>query len=57
MNKEKIQGLVRHILTFGGGWAVAKGYIDEAMMLQIAGAGATVAGFVWSIFFAPEKQT
>jgi len=28
MNKEKILGIVRHILTFGGGYAVAKGYLD-----------------------------
>lgn len=54
MNKEKIMGIVRHVLTFGGGVAVARGYIDEATMVQVVGAVVTIAGAVWS-YIAPEK--
>ena len=42
-------GVVRHILTFAGGYAVAKGYIDEANIEAVIGAVITVAGTVWSI--------
>jgi len=56
MNKEQVLGFVRHILTFGGGYAVARGWLDEQTMLSLVGAGVTVVGFVWSMFFAPEKK-
>lgn len=55
MNKEKILGIVRHILTFGGGYAVAKGYLDDAAMLEMVGATVTVIGGIWSIL-SPEKK-
>lgn len=55
MNKEKIMGLVRHILTFGGGYAVAQGWVDEETMLTLVGAAITIGGTAWSIF-APEKK-
>nr|WP_323779526.1 hypothetical protein [Amylibacter sp.] len=55
MNKERIMGVARHILTFGGGYAVAKGWVSEADMLELVGAGATLIGLVWS-FVAPEKK-
>lgn len=49
MSKEAILGVVRHILTFGGGLLVSKGTIDEATMLEGVGAIITLAGIVWSI--------
>jgi hypothetical protein len=52
----KIFGIVRHILTFGGGIVVAKGYIDEQTMLQIVAAIVSLAGVVWSVN-SPEKTT
>lgn len=56
MSKERIMGLVRHVLTFGGGYAVAQGYLDEASVETVVGALVTIIGTVWSIF-APEKKT
>jgi hypothetical protein len=55
MKREKILGVVRHVLTFGGGYAVARGWIDEETMMTIVGAVITIGGSVWSIM-APEKQ-
>jgi hypothetical protein len=42
-------GIIRHILTFGGGYLVAKGIIDEATMLNAVGAVVTILGVVWSV--------
>jgi len=50
MNIEMIGGLIRHLLTFGGGILAAKGYGDAETWAVIAGAAATLAGGVWSIF-------
>lgn len=47
--QDRVLGVVRHILTFAGGYAVAKGYIDEANIEAVIGAVITVAGTVWSI--------
>lgn len=52
--KARVTGLVRHLLTFGGGWMVATGLIDEATSIELVGAGVTIFGALWS-FFAPEK--
>ena len=49
MNKDQILGIVRHVLTFGGGVAVGKGWVDEATMTAIVGALVTLAGAIWSI--------
>ena len=54
MNKQKIMGIIRHVLTFGGGWAVGQGLIDESTMLEVVGALSTIIGAVWS-YAAPEK--
>lgn len=56
MNAEKIQGLIRHVLTFGGGILVSKGLVDETTMLELVGGATTLLGFLWS-FLAPEKKT
>ena len=49
MNKEKVLGLFRHVLTFMGGILVAKGILDEGMLTDLVGAIITLAGGVWSI--------
>ena len=56
MNKEKLAGVLRHVLTFGGGYAVAQGWISEENLPQVVGSLVTLAGLAWS-FFAPEKKT
>jgi flagellar motor component MotA len=55
MNKQKIMGIVRHILTFGGGFVVSQGWLDEQTMVQMVGAIITIVGGIWSVM-APEKS-
>jgi hypothetical protein len=45
---EKVQGLIRHALTFGGGIAVAKGWIDTSNLEAVVGALVTIIGAFWS---------
>jgi hypothetical protein len=51
----KIKGSIRHLLTFAGGFAVARGYIDEGTLTETVGAVVTVIGTIWSIC-ADEKK-
>jgi hypothetical protein len=55
MNKLSILGIARHLLTFGGGIAVAKGIVDEGIVTELVGAVITILGFILS-FIAPEKK-
>ena len=32
MNKESILGIVRHVLTFAGGYIAAKGVVDQTLV-------------------------
>lgn len=54
MKKTQYLGLIRHLLTFAGGYLVAKGLLDEATMNEIAGAAMTIIGGIWSTL-SPEK--
>lgn len=53
---EKTEGLLRHILTFVGGYLVTSGYIDDAILMEVVGAITTLVGFVWS-FTSKGKDT
>lgn len=55
MQKAQILGLVRHILTFAGGYVVARGYGDEATITEVVGGVMTIVGGVWSLV-SPEKK-
>jgi hypothetical protein len=46
---EQLKGLIRHVLTFVGGIAVAKGIFDESSVSEVIGAVMTIVGTVWSI--------
>jgi hypothetical protein len=46
---EQIKGLIRHVLTFVGGIAVAKGFFDESSINEVIGAVMTIIGTVWSV--------
>lgn len=48
MNKDKLLGIVRHILTFGGGFLMAKGLVDEATLNVIVTGVIALVGAVWS---------
>ena len=50
MNSDAILGLIRHLLTFGGGYVVAKGWLDDATLNGLVGAALTVIGGGWSIY-------
>jgi hypothetical protein len=49
MNKQSILGIVRHILTFAGGYVAAKGIADQAMVNEAIGAIMTIVGIAWSV--------
>lgn len=49
LNQDVMGGLVRHLLTLGGGALVARGYIDEATASQLIGGGIALFGVVWSV--------
>ncbi len=50
MNWEQISTILRHILTFGGGFVVAKGWISAEALPGVIGAVITVGGVVWGLF-------
>jgi len=49
MNWEQISSILRHILTFGGGFIVAKGWVSAETMTGLVGAVITIGGAVWAI--------
>jgi len=53
---DKIKGLLRHVLTFAGGYLVTQGIIDEQTLTEIVGAVITLAGFVWSWIDKKEEE-
>ena len=55
MSREQWLGIIRHILTFAGGWIVAQGWLNEAELVEVIGAVMTLVGLVWSAR-APEKK-
>lgn len=48
MNWETISGVFRHLLTFGGGYVVAKGYADDATMQTVIAGIVALGGVIWS---------
>lgn len=50
MTGEQIWGIVRTILAAGGGYIVAKGYLDNATMTSIIGAIGTLFIAGWSVW-------
>lgn len=54
MKKTQLLGVIRHILTFGGGYVAAKGFLPEPIIDEVIGALITLIGVAWSVA-APEK--
>lgn len=50
MNWEQISSILRHVLTFGGGFIVAKGWISAETMTGLVGAVITIGGAIWAVF-------
>ena len=53
MSKDVVLGQIRHLLTFVGGFALARGLVDEAALQEAIGAVLTIVGVIWS---AKQKQ-
>jgi hypothetical protein len=49
MNKEQVLGILRHTLTFVGGFLITKGLVDDAQLTEISGALVTLVGAIWSV--------
>jgi hypothetical protein len=49
MTKEQVLGVIRHGLTFIGGFLVTKGLLDDGMLQEALGAIMTLVGAVWSV--------
>jgi hypothetical protein len=49
MSKEMVLGVIRHILTFGGGLLATKGWVEDVDVATGVGAAVTLIGLVWSI--------
>lgn len=49
LSKEQVLGIIRHILTFVGGIAIANGLVDAAIIETVIGSVATLTGAIWSI--------
>lgn len=49
LTKEQFLGIVRHTLTFIGGFLVTQGVLDESIVMELTGGVVTLAGAIWSI--------
>jgi hypothetical protein len=49
VRREQIMGLVRHGLTFIGGFLVAKGLATEGQTMDMVGMAITTFASVWSV--------
>ena len=49
MSQSVVMSILRHALTFVGGWLIAKGVIDETSAAEISGLVMTAVGTIWSI--------
>jgi hypothetical protein len=46
---EKTLGIIRHTLTFAGGFFVTSGYITESLLSTGIGSLVALIGVVWSV--------
>lgn len=49
MKIASVLSVLRHVLTFAGGYLVTKGLIDEGTLNELVGGIITVGGIVWGI--------
>ena len=48
MDKSTIMGLIRHVLTFGGGFMASAGWVSASNIEAGIGAVITLVGIIWS---------
>ena len=56
MTQERVLGIIRHSMTFAGGFLVMKGLGNEAIMQEITGATITLVGSIWSIVSKTKRR-
>lgn len=56
MNREQVLGILRHTLTFVGGFLVTKGLIEESQLIEITGAAVTLVGAIWSVLAKSNEE-
>ena len=56
ITQERVLGIIRHTMTFAGGFLVMKGYGDEALMQELTGATLTLIGGIWSIVSKTKRR-
>ena len=56
--KNTILSLIRHALTFGGGFLVAKGLLNEETIATLIPALATAIGAIWGAYdeYSAERK-
>jgi len=42
--------VLRHVLTFGGGFLVANGTVDEVTATEVIGGVVAIVGTIWGIY-------
>lgn len=55
MTKDSILSVLRHVLTFGGGFLVTNGTLVESDMQAAVGAIITLAGIAWGVFDKKQR--
>ena len=54
---DKIQGIIRHALTWAGGaFLVSGGYATDAQLPELVGAIMTIVGFAWSLWDKRKRE-
>jgi len=56
MTKEAVLGVIRHILTFGGGFVTSGGLATADEIAAAVGAIVTIIGTVWSVIDKRKKN-
>ena len=56
ITQDRILGILRHTLTFAGGFLVTKGLADETMITDLTGATLTIVGVVWSMVAKKRRK-
>ena len=54
--KKQILGIIRHGLTFGGGFLVAQDWLPAELLPELIAGIMTIVGVIWSVK-SPEKKS
>lgn len=54
-NFQVVMGLIRHVLTFGGGWVAAQGWATQDQTTQISAGVVAIIGVIWSLMQKKKK--